>query len=59
MSTDHCTPAPAPEPAAAAQASPPADVHERLAYLFRATLRQGHIHPLYHLIQQYRLEERA
>jgi len=35
----------------------PDDVRARLAYLFRASLQEGRLHPLFHLIQQYRLEE--
>lgn len=34
-------------------------VRERLAYLFRASLQEGRLHPLFHLIQQYRTEEQA
>lgn len=51
---------PAAEPPAAspaARATGAAEVRERLNYLFRASLQDGRLHPLYHLIQQYRLGE--
>jgi len=49
---------PAAEPPAApstVRATGPAAVRERLDYLFRASLQDGRLHPLFHLIQQYRL----
>ena len=39
-------PTPGPGPAVATQA--------RLEYLFRVSLREGQIHPLLHLVRQYR-----
>ncbi|HEV8312497.1 MAG TPA: hypothetical protein VGQ23_05475 [Burkholderiaceae bacterium] len=41
------------EPAPKALPSPPAN---RLEWLFRDVLRQGLVHPLIHLMQQYRSE---
>jgi hypothetical protein len=41
----------------AARATGAAEVRERLNYLFRASLQDGRLHPLYHLIQQHRLRE--
>lgn len=35
---------------------PVAEVQLRLAHLFRVSLKEGRIHPLYHVIQQYRLK---
>lgn len=32
---------------------------ERIDYLFRTSQRQGRIHPLLHLLQSYRAEQRA
>jgi|GEM_PF-3198899 len=58
MPNDHRT-VPPPAPADAPHGATPEAVRERLAYLFRASLKQGSIHPLFHLIQQYRLEEHA
>jgi hypothetical protein len=47
------------EPQAAAsstaRAAGAAQMRERLNYLFRASLQDGRLHPLFHLIQQYRL----
>jgi hypothetical protein len=66
MSNDHhgaTVPSQPPAGPAAPTATPriasPDDVRERLAYLFRASLQEGRLHPLFHLIQQYRLEEHA
>ncbi|KQU81640.1 MULTISPECIES: hypothetical protein [unclassified Rhizobacter] len=53
-----CPAAPAAEPPAASSgARNAAEVRERLNYLFRASLQDGRLHPLFHLIQQYRLGE--
>lgn len=49
---------PAADPPAAspaARATGAAEVRERLNYLFRASLQDGRLHPLFYLIQQYRL----
>jgi hypothetical protein len=32
------------------------EVHLRLAHLFRVSLKEGRVHPLYHVIQQYRVK---
>jgi len=32
------------------------EVNARLAHLFRVSLKEGRVHPLYHVIQQYRLK---
>jgi hypothetical protein len=37
-----------------AEAKPGDEVHLRLAYLFRVSLKEGRIHPLFHVMQQYR-----
>lgn len=44
-------------PQAAPRPAPAEDAGERLAYLFRASLHEGRLHPLFHLIQRYRLEK--
>lgn len=59
MSNDHHGAAVPSEPAATPRTASPDEVRERLAYLFRASLQEGRLHPLFHLIQQYRLEEHA
>ena len=38
---------------------PPPSPQNRLEWLFRDVLRQGLVHPLIHLIQQYRSGEAA
>ena len=50
---------PGDKPAESQRIATPDDVRKRLAYLFRASLQEGRLHPLFHLIQQYRLEERS
>ncbi|NKI97501.1 hypothetical protein [Rhizobacter sp. SG703] len=51
-----CPAAPAAEPPPASSTTRTgAEVRERLNYLFRASLQDGRLHPLFHLIQQYRL----
>jgi hypothetical protein len=48
-------------PEAARQAGNAAEelerMRQRLAHLFRVSLSEGRIHPLLHLVQQYRLGE--
>jgi len=48
-------------PAEAPEASPPADADDararRLAHIFRGWLNSGHVHPLLHLMHQYRERE--
>lgn len=58
MTTSH-VPHPGDKPAESQRIATPDDVRQRLAYLFRASLQEGRLHPLFHLIQQYRLEERS
>ncbi|MCO5976348.1 hypothetical protein [Ideonella oryzae] len=48
--------APPGESTSAASARTPAD--ERLAHLFRHSLREGRLHPLYPLLRRYRQEDR-
>jgi hypothetical protein len=58
MTTSHA-PHPGDQPSEPPRTATPDDVRERLAYLFRASLQEGRLHPLFHLIQQYRLEEHS
>lgn len=58
MNTPH-VPRPGDTPREPPGVATPDEVRERLAYLFRASLQDGRLHPLFHLIQQYRLEERS
>jgi hypothetical protein len=46
-----------PAASSAARAAAATELRERLNYLFRASLQDGRLHPLFHLIQQYRLGE--
>jgi hypothetical protein len=58
MSTD-VDPAPLPrEPAAVPGGGDTGAPQGRLAFVFRAWLRAGHVHPLLHLIHQYRAGQR-
>jgi|RhiMetdeSRZDD1v2_1073273.scaffolds.fasta_scaffold11675_12 hypothetical protein len=43
----------------AAPKAPPPPPPSRLEWLFRDVLRQGLVHPLIHLVQQYRSGEAA
>jgi hypothetical protein len=58
MTTSHA-PHPGDQSSEPPRIATPDDVRARLAYLFRASLQEGRLHPLFHLIQQYRLEEHS
>lgn len=48
-------PAPAPAQPSVAEVTPPPG-EDRLAHLFRHSLREGRLHPLYPLLRKYRQE---
>ncbi|WP_374587461.1 hypothetical protein [Ideonella dechloratans] len=55
MNPPDAPPAPVPgPPAAAGPVHPPGE--DRLAHLFRHSLREGRLHPLYPLLRKYRQE---
>lgn len=47
------------EPASAPAATERTPAEERLAHLFRHSLREGRLHPLYPLLRKYRQEGRV
>ncbi|WP_374431981.1 hypothetical protein [Ideonella dechloratans] len=55
MNPPDAPPSPVPGPPAAAEPAPPPG-EDRLTHLFRHSLREGRLHPLFPLLRKYRQE---